>query len=686
MKSLLLISSVFQRKQLLVIVLLLQAVCYAQVDFTDSNLPIVIINTPVDPDTGLPAEIPDDPKILADMKIIFRPDGSRNFVTDQENEDYLDYNGKIKIELRGSSSQMLEKKQYGWTTYEDDGETKVNVSILGMPKENDWILNGLAFDASLIRDYLNYNLTRQMGQYATRTQYCEVILNGDYRGLYILQEKIKDDSNRVNIEEITEDDNEGVNLTGGYITKSDKTTGDDPIAWQMESYAGLTDFIHELPKPDEVTEEQNDYIHSQFTSLETATGNDDDDIVTGYPSIIDVPTFIDYMLINELSSNVDVYQISTFFHKDRGGKLRAGPVWDFNLSLGLDVFGERSKTDVWQFSNGDNEGAKFWTDLFNNETYKCYFSKRWNQLIATGQPLNYDSITEFIDDTVELISEAGARDKERWRTPEDFETEIDLIKTFISDRTAWITDNIGPFTGCDNQEVPSLVISKINYNPGESDEFPESNDQEFIEITNTGTDTVDLTGIYLSELGISYQFPADAEIEGGEKIYLVSNTEVFEERYDMEAFGQFVRNMPNSTQKLVLSDAFGNRIDIVEYFDDAPWPDADGNGSYLKLIDNTSDNNLASSWIATDVGLSRESFEADITIQMYPNPVNDQLIVRSDNMIKNIEVYDISGKMLLSTDQSATSLSIDFSSYASGMYFVEVHGENGSKTQKIFKR
>jgi hypothetical protein len=674
------------RKNALSLSLLFCAVSYGQVDFTDSNLPIFIITTAIDPNTGNPIEIPDDPKVWADLKIIYHPDGSRNFMTDQNTAEFLNYNNRIKIELRGSSSQLLEKKQYGWTTYDAAG-AKQNVSLLGMPSENDWILNGLAFDSSLMRDYINYNLTRGIGQYATRTQYCEVVINGDYRGLYILQEKIKDDSNRVNIEEITEDDISGVNLTGGYITKADKTTGGDPVAWTMDSYNESTDFIHELPKPADVTDEQQDYIHSQFTSLETLTGTDNDNEGTGYPSVIDVPTFIDFMVMNEFSANVDAYQISTYFHKDRGGKLRAGPVWDFNLSLGLDVFGDRSTTDEWQFDNNNNTGAKFWKDLFDNDTYKCYFAKRWSQVTSFGQPLNYDSIEDFIDATVLLIEEASEREQLRWNTVPDLDGEVDNIKDFIAERLDWINANIGTFTACNNVEVPSLVISGINYNPSESDAFPESDDQEFIEITNTGSETADLTGVYLSELGVSYQFPVAATITAGQKIFLASNSTVFQSKYGVAAFGQFVRNMSNKTQKLVLSDAFGNKIDEVQYADSSPWPNADGNGKFLHLTNNTLDNSLASSWSAEDEAtMSRNDLALAAQVMVYPNPVNDMLTIASESLIRSIAVYDISGKQLTVLNPNSNSIVVNFAKYASGIYFIKIDGETGTLTKKIVRQ
>ena len=673
-------------KHLLAFVLLLPAIAFAQVTFTDSNLPIVIINTDINPDTGQPTEIPDEPKVWADMKIIFHPDGTRNYMTDVDNADFLDYNARIKIELRGSTSQSLPKKQYGWTTYDTDGN-KQNVSILGMPSENDWILNGLAFDATLMRDYLVYNLSRQMGQYASRTQYCEVVINGDYRGLYVLQEKLKDDSKRINVEDISEDDISGVNLTGGYITKADKTTGGDPVAWVMQSDAQNTDFIHTLPKPEDVTVEQDTYIHSQFTALETAANNSDSDLITGYPSVIDVPTFVDFMILNELSSNVDAYQISTYFHKDRGGKLRAGPVWDFNLSFGHDEFGDRSHTDIWQFDNGDNEGPRFWKQLFANTEFKCYLSKRWNSLTTTGNVLNYDNLSDYIDETVELISEAAAREQQRWGTVPNHAAEITALKAFIAERIDWMTDHVGTFTACNEPDLPQLVINRINYHPGESDEFPESDDQEFIEIKNAGNETVNLTGMYLRELGISYQFPANATLEAGQGVFIASNPEVFEARYGFAPYGKFERNLSNSTQRLVLADGFGNVIDDVEYDDDSPWPDADGNGSYLLLTDTSLDNSLASSWTAVEESsLSVPDYVMASELVLYPNPVNNMLNIQAGENIDAVAVYDVYGKQIKTLNTNDINVEVDFSQYQSGIYIVTITTAHGVTSKKVIKR
>ncbi|SHG82355.1 CotH kinase family protein [Flavobacterium defluvii] len=658
--------------------------------FTDSNLPIVVINTDIDPNTNQPIEIPDDPKVLATMKIIKRPDGSRNYLTDINTAAYLNYNGRIGIELRGSTSQSLPKKPYGLTTLKANNTSNNNVSLLGMPIENDWILNSLAFDPSCIRDYLSYNLSRQIGDYASRTVYCEVVVNNEYKGLYILQEKIKSNVNRVNVIKMADTDNTLPNMSGGYITKADKTTGGDPVAWTMPSYIGSVDFIHELPKPENVTVQQNDYIKGQFQNLAATSNAHNTDLATGYPSVIDVPSFIDYMLLAELASNVDSYQFSTYFHKDKEGKLRAGPIWDFNLAYGNDLFMwgyDRSKYDVWQFSNGDNEGAKFWQDLYNDATYKCYFSKRWNELTQPGQPLNYNSLNQFIDETITYISEAKVRENQKWGTIPNDALEISNLKSFLSNRISWMTGQLGSFSSCSNVEIPSLVITKINYNPGVSASFPTSNDLEFIQIKNTGTTTVNLTGVYLRELGLSYQFPANSTLAANQEIYITSNKTTFESKYGITAFGQFSRNLSNTSQKIVLADGFGNTIDSVEYSNISPWPNADGNGSYLQLSSTDLDNALASSWTAvSDGNLSLAENPELKTAVLYPNPVNNSLTIQAEKPILNYKVYDVLGRLLYESKQDSNTIKTDWSLYPKGVYFISISNENGSSTKKIIKQ
>jgi hypothetical protein len=653
--------------------------------FTDSNLPIVLINT----DVGV--DIPDSPRVFANMTIIYRGAGQRNYVIDQNTPAYLNYNGRIDIEIRGSSSQTLPKKQFGLTTYKADNVTKINVSLLGIPADNDWVLNGLGYEPSLIRDYLCYNLSRLMGEYASRTVYCEVMINGSYNGLYVLQEKVKQGSDRVNVMKIATTDNSFPNLTGGYITKADKTNADDPVAWTMPSNVPNDDvtFIHTLPKPEDVTPQQNDYIHSQFLLLASAASSGNTSLENGYPSLIDIPTFVDFMIISELSANVDAYQYSTYFYKDRNGKLRAGPIWDNNLTFGNDLFlwnFDRSKTNTWQFSNGDNEGPKFWRDLFNNPDFKCYLSKRWHQLIQPGQPLNLSVIYALIDQTIDSISEASVRENLRWGTIPNLSAEISNMKNWLAQRIDWMTANIGPYSDCSNVVTPPLVITKIMYNPGVTIDFPSSNDQEFIEIQNTGNKTVNLTGVYFSGTGFVYQFPVYSEIFAGSRKILASNSAVFMAKYGIAPSGQFTRNLSNKGEKLVLADGFGNVIDSVTYSNLPPWPNANGNGSYLELIDPLSDNSVASNWTAsTNTVTSVSETENNTRLKFYPTPVKDNLTIESSGIIKSVELLDFQGKSLQKIDINSGIYKLDMSSCSQGIYLIRVITPGGNFMQKIIK-
>ncbi len=660
-------------------------------NFTDSNLPIVVINT----DNGV--NIPDEPKVLADMKVIWHQDGSRNYMTDIDNPEFLNYNGRIGIETRGSSSQMISKKPYGLTTLQDDNVTNNNVSILGMPEENDWILNSLAFDQTGLRDVLSYEIWESFGYYSPRRKYCEVVINGNYKGLYVFMEKIKVDKNRVNIEKMDETCNSYPEVTGGYIVQTDRAEGNNTLAWTMPTYQGggwwpvVATFIWAYPKAEDITSSQSNYIHNEFNNLASKAGNHDVSITSGVPSIIDIPSFVDFMMMGEFTSNVDVYQLSTFFHKDRCGKLRAGPIWDYNLAYGHDEFGSRSRYDVWQFDNQDNVGPKFWKDMFDTDMFRCYLAKRWFELTEPGQPFDYDRICARIDEIDEWIAEGVARDNQRWHQMNNHAEAIQEMKSWMVQRINWLNRNIGSYNGCAEVETPPLVISKIHYHP--EDWWAIDGDHlEFIEITNNGDATVDLTGVYLRELGVTYSFPAGSSIEGHDSLLLCSDSSAFVAYYNMVPFGQYQRKLSNKSENLVLVDAWGNVIDEVHYYDSDPWPwQADGEGAYLELIDLSLDNSLPESWtVGYDITGVSENETAE-GFRVFPNPSHGTVTVsvassiphssipHSAFRIPNYSIANVMGQVLMTGTIHGESQQIDISSLPAGMYFLTVKNQ----TQKL---
>lgn len=664
------------RRYIFIFLLILPLLVQSQI-LTDSNLPIVVINT----DGGV--TIPDEPKVLATMKIIWHQDGSRNYLTDVNNPEFLNYDGRIGIEIRGSSSQNLPKKPYGLETLQADDVTNNNVSILGMPKENDWVLNSLAFDQTGMRDVLSYELSEKMGQYAPRRVYCEVVINNDYKGLYVFMEKIKADDNRVNIEKMDETCNSYPEVTGGYITKADKTTGNDQVAWTMQGYGNgwwggpSTDFIHHYPKPDNITNAQHNYIKSVFFDIADKAGSHNTSIENGISSIIDIPSFVDFMMIAEFSSNVDVYSFSTFFHKDRKGKLRAGPVWDYNLTFGHDEFGNRSRYDVWQFDNNDNTGPKFWKDLFDTDMFRCLFAKRWFEITSEGNPLNYNEISSRMNEIDELITEAVGRDNQRWSKMTQHASEIQAMKTWIQQRINWLNQNIGSYNNC-NMELPPLVISKIHYHPMDAEPF-NGNQLEFIQIDNNSDDDIDLTGIYLRELGITYNFPNGSHLAARDALVLCSDSLAYIQYYNKFPFGEYQRKLSNKSEKIVLADAWGNVIDEVHYSDSEPWPtEPDGNGPYLKLIDLELDNSLAENWT-----YSTEYDNADEIsynkLAVFPNPANGMLNIVTKKHIISTEIIDLYGRIIARFSDNT----INVSTLPNGYYNIRITTDEEVVVSKV---
>lgn len=652
---------------------------------SSSNLPIVIITT----DNG--ASIPDEPKIGATMKILYVNDTTINYLSNQNDSLYLNYNGRIGIELRGSTSQNHSKKPYGFETRMADDVTNNNVSLMGLPAENDWVLNPMNDEPSYVRDNLSYILAGRLGHYAPRVKYCEVIVNGDYRGLYFLTEKIKIDAHRVNIVSMDSTDNATPDITGGYIFKADKLTGGDVPAWSTTAYDYWenVDYIYHEPKPEVITPAQGTYLQAYFNTMQAVIAAHDQDVSHGFPAYVDIPSFVDYMIMGELSSNVDIYQKSTFFHKDRGGKLRAGPVWDFNLAYGYD-FGSvgRSGYDVLQFANGDNTGSDFWHQLYEDNFYRCYLMHRWEELTAPGAPLHYDSVIHVMDSLTAQISTAVSRDRVRWVRIYDYNDHLNTMKTWLQHRYTWLNHEWDLYRDCIPIEPLPLVISMINYHPVSQMGF-NADDLEFLCIVNNSDDTVDASGVYFRELGLSYTFPAGSLIPPHGEVFLASNAQALQQCYHKTAYGEFLRHLDNKSERLVLADAWGNVIDEVTYADTLPWPvNADGHGDFLILLDPDLDNALPESWISADNFVGVPNREPSATLTVSPNPTTGIVRIKSPEPMVFLTLTDAQGRTLTHIPaNNDTTLTLDLTPYPAGVYFVTAAVRNGAKaTTKVVRQ
>ncbi len=379
-----------------------------------TNLPLLIIDT-----RG--QEIIDDPKIVANLKVVNNGPGNLNGFLDNA----TDYDGNIGIEIRGQSSQMFPKKSFGFETWDAAG-LDLSVSLLGMPADEDWVLSSPYSDKTMLRNALTYHLGSKMGAWQPRFKFCEVYLNGSYHGVYMLMEKIKRGASRVDINKLKPDEISGDNLTGGYIVKVDKiqdlaaneyfTTYPSTVYPSTRSY----NFTYVYPKFDEIVPAQNSYIQTYLTNLEnTLNGSNFKDSADGYRKYMDMNSFIDFQLMNELVNNVDGYRFSTFFYKKKdsdGGKLFAGPLWDFDLGYGnVDYAPINLATDQWlypKYGAGDWQPMHWWARLMQDADYSHAVNKRWETLRAG--PFKTDSIMAYINDTIQYLGGAVDRNFVRW--------------------------------------------------------------------------------------------------------------------------------------------------------------------------------------------------------------------------------------------------------------------------------
>ena len=674
---------ILMKKTLLLAITFLTVLIARGQYISSSNLPIIIIST----DNGV--SIPDEPKVGATMKILYVNDSTTNYLSNQNDSAFLNYNGRIAIELRGSTSQGHNKKPYGFETRMADDITNNNVSLLGLPAENDWVLNAMNDEPSYVRDNLSYILAAQLGDYAPRPKYCELIVNGDYRGLYFLTEKIKIDPNRVDIVEMDSTDNTFPDVTGGYIIKADKLTGGDVPAWSTTAYDYWqdVDYIYHAPKPEEITPEQGAYIHAYFDTIQEVVAAHNQDVSHGFPAYLDIPSFIDYMIMGELSSNVDIYHKSTFFHKDRNGKFRAGPVWDFNLTYGYD-FGDvgRSGYNVLQFANGDNTGSDFWHQLYEDNMFSCHLFHRWEDLTAEGAPLHFSNVTHLMDSLIDITATARVRDRVRWWKTYNYENHINTMKQWLENRYTWLNHEWDLYRDCIPLEPLPLVISKINYHPVVQEGF-NADELEFIGIVNNSDDTVDASGVYFRELGLTYTFPENSLIAPHEEIFLASNATAFEHCFPKTAFGVFTRHLDNKSERLVLADAWGNIIDEVTYADTLPWPiNADGHGDFLILLDPDLDNALPESWMSANVFVGVPDRPSPLALTVSPNPTTGVVRITSDKPMTSVTVTDAQGRVM-SNETASDITTIDLNAYPSGIYLVKAVTCDGiTRLAKVIKK
>ncbi|MBR5075844.1 MAG: CotH kinase family protein [Bacteroidales bacterium] len=284
--------------------------------------------------------------------------------------------------------------------------------VFGLPKHKRWILLANFMDRSLMRNLVAMKVSSMTNlDWTPHCEPVELVLNGRHRGTYVLIEQVRVDKNRVNVTEMTPEDNEGEAVTGGYLLECDfhydnEVQWTDPHGGSVEwgSEGGIP-FSVKYPDEEDLTEAQLAYIKQYvYDTAEAIYGPDFTDLEKGYANYIDVDSFVDYWLVFEVMGNHELGNPgSVFMHKDRGGKLVAGPCWDFDWGVLSYNTSPQGKTGL---INGE---AIWYARLFEDPVFKEKVKKRFQELLP-----QLETIPAYMDALQERLSESARYNFRMW--------------------------------------------------------------------------------------------------------------------------------------------------------------------------------------------------------------------------------------------------------------------------------
>lgn len=396
-----------------------------------SSLPVVAIESA--------SSVGDEPKTRARMQVF------------EDSAVVLD--GLIGVELRGRSSQVyFPKRQFG-LEFRTEGDIQTESSFLGMPAESDWILLGPYSDKSFLRDALTFELARRMGHFATRSVFVELFLREgaparpeeEYQGLYLVTERISRGAHRIDLPASRRRPGE----ESGFIAKLDWL---DPDTREVHfTTKGGERVILVYPSAKDVTEEQVSYLKDYFEDFEASISEGE----PGYADLIDVESWVDGMILQELAKNVDAYRSSTYLYKFPGGKLHLGPVWDLNQAYGNASYDEYASLIAgWRVSRA--RPGSWFGRLFRDEAFSSRFRNRYGALRdGPLAPLSDEAMLGFLDAEAARLRDAASRNFERWPIlgqvvlgnpdppPDSYEGEVVLLKDWLQTRARWMDQELG---------------------------------------------------------------------------------------------------------------------------------------------------------------------------------------------------------------------------------------------------
>ena len=376
---------------------------------------------------------------------------------------YLDAIGLEGYESIGSASAPLTMEikgrgNYSWTGF-DKKPYRIKLAdkqpLLGMKKSKHFALLAHADDSNdrkgFMRNAVGFELSRMIGMtYTPDARPLEVVLNGDYIGLYFLTEHIRVDKDRVNIVEQEDEETDNEKITGGWLVEIDNYD-DDPHITIKEG--GKTTMWITYKTPEVLSPQQEQYLTEQMKLIDNLVyGDKNSEELWNY---LDMDALAKFYIVQELTDNYESFHGSCYLHKEMGEneKWYFGPVWDFGSSFNRDKSQYMYQGDVWH-NHWIPEICKF--PAFMNRVKEI-----WNEFYNG----DYNNIYNFIDTHENLIAQAAVKDKERWSQyhgSQTIGTYIERTTNVLRKNAEWLNDQWKEGSGSNgNDNEPDTVINDV---------------------------------------------------------------------------------------------------------------------------------------------------------------------------------------------------------------------------------
>ncbi|MDE5997962.1 MAG: CotH kinase family protein, partial [Muribaculaceae bacterium] len=374
-----------------------------------SNLPVVYVNTPA------PVTSKDEWVKKSTIEIV-------------NAGEYDAVYESAQLKGRGNSTWTYPKKPYAI-------KLDKKSEVLGMPKHKRWCLLANWMDRTNIRNDVSFEIGRRLPGLAWTPsgRFVDVVFNGKFVGNYYLCEQIKIDSNRVNIDEMTDSDTSGDELTGGYLLELD-TYFDEVNKFRSAQLNLPVNFKD--PDEDVLQTKQFEYMRDYFNAVEQKLINHAD--YSEIESLIDIDSFIDWWILYELAGNWEPnHPKSSYMYKKRNGKLYAGPAWDFDYATYTGSTGWYIKGAIW------------YKYLFKFPEFIIQVKERWQ-----GNRVYLATIPDYIQSVSSDTKASSVYDCQLWPISQNvngdeqlsFQESADRLKQNYIKRFNWIDDNIEKLT------------------------------------------------------------------------------------------------------------------------------------------------------------------------------------------------------------------------------------------------